>query len=158
MQATIERKPKIRTLTSYEVPQANDLQKIIAVVEAKARGEFVDDDFFKSTTRTVQYYLHAAALLGLLNADKTINSRGMEIMHMKPDHKLYSLYFAFLGSECGLAFDEWSKGKVHFFDLDGATARRFLKDVSIGLKEATINRRAASLLIWAATFRTAIRG
>jgi hypothetical protein len=77
-------------LTSAEVPQADDLDKVRAVVVVATRGPMTTGDIAAETgysVRHVEYRLRAAQLLGLLDKQKdgfALSARGRTLLDTRP--------------------------------------------------------------------------
>lgn len=137
-----------RKLTTHEIPQANDLDKIFALVECSFKGDAVTPTAIGVTTeRQVQYYKAAARLLSLISTPGGELTRAGWLVHVaNGDDKYRRLCTAFEASPCGQAWLEWAnKSKLN--EIPPNSAAPFLAERS-QLTGDTISRRASTLNMW----------
>jgi hypothetical protein len=137
-----------RRLTTKEIPQANDLDKIFAVVDCAGNGEVVTMAAIAVTTeRQVQYYKAAARLLSLISTPSgDLTRAGWLVYVANGDDKYRRLCAAFEASPCGQAWIEWAQ-KSKLNEIPPNSAQPFLAERS-ELTGDTIGRRASTLNVW----------
>jgi hypothetical protein len=131
---------------SGDVPQANDLEKVFRFVELVHSGEYPTPDSLDIVGRQVNYYRRAAEILGYLK-DGRLTPGGRLLARASKTERWQSALERFTASDVGSAWIEWSEVSS-VLEVDPTSAADFLRDVTVGLSEATVKRRAASLESW----------
>ena len=141
-------------LDVQDVPQADDLDRVANVVEARAHGRMFDD----VTPRQWAYYRRAAKILGLIDeiTDEP-TAAGLRIASVHGSERTAALAEQFRRSRCGDAWLGWSKARS-FDALEPTSAIRFLRECVPTMSEATRKRRAATLEKWRAELSTTAAG
>lgn len=134
-------------LGTDKIPQADEIDKIIDIVNYKMQGKEITSDLLQIAVRQVAYYEHAARTLGILNRDGNLTSAGRFLASQDGEHKYTVLASRFESSDCGWAWITWS-GVNSLLDLNEETAVEFLIKVVPGLSASTANRRAVTLRQW----------
>ncbi|WP_437324087.1 hypothetical protein [Sorangium sp. So ce381] len=139
-------------LTTGQIPQANDWDKIFMAVDCVASNEAVTEESIGvSTRRQVQYYRAAARIAGLLTPTEELSRTGWLVHVAIGEERYRRACWAFEASECGQAWIEWSNG-IRLSDVPPNSAAKFLADRS-ELTGDTIERRASTLNRWLETLR-----
>lgn len=133
-------------IASGDVPQANDLEKVFRFVELVQSGEYPTPDSLDVVGRQINYYRRAAEILGYLK-DGRLTPGGRLLARASKAAKWQSALERFSASDVGSAWIEWSEVSS-LLDVDPTSATDFLRDMAVGLSEATVKRRAASLESW----------
>ncbi|EIU7821202.1 hypothetical protein QU232_000694 [Vibrio vulnificus] len=137
-------------IDSQKIPQANDLDRLISIVQHRINGgELIHEQIPGLTsTRQVRYYTHAAQCLGLLNNNLTPSAPG-RILSLKSSKvaKYQFLADRVESSDFGWAWMNWAKVS-NISELDPNTAETFIRECVKGLKRGTIPRRASTLNSW----------
>lgn len=140
----------VTVVDSLLVPQANNLDRVVEVVQAIERGDALSYELFDGITskRQLAYYVDAARALGLLNHPATLTSSG-EFLLSKPTKKERYEYLAdsFERSPVGWSWIKWAEvGSI--VELDPSTAPSFLRECVRGLSDDTAVRRSTTLAKW----------
>lgn len=137
-------------IDSKKVPQANDLDRVIEIVQRKALGEHLTHNSVEGITsdRQLKYHLHAAKCLGLLKDNYSINSSGrfFSLINSKKGQYQY-LASQFESAEFGWCWMKWAKVNS-IKELDPNTAANFVRESVNGLNEGTSLRRSTCLSAW----------
>lgn len=133
-------------IPSGDVPQANDLEKVFRFVELVHSGEYPSPESLDVVGRQVNYYRRAAEILGYLK-DGRLTPGGRLLARASKAGQWQSALERFTASDVGSAWIEWCEAST-LFEIDPTSAADFLSDVTSGLSEATVKRRAASLESW----------
>jgi hypothetical protein len=137
-----------KILGTDKIPQADEISKIIDIVNFKKDGIEITPELLGVTERQVRYYEDAAISLGVLDKNRDLSSIGYFIGSQNSDDEKYSaLAIRFESSDCGWSWIKWS-GVNSLVDLVEDTAESFLIDVAPGLSENTAKRRASTLRLW----------
>lgn len=137
-------------IDSSLIPQANDLNKVIEVVQLRAKGELLNHENIDglSSIRQVKYYTDAAYCLGLMKKNLTVTSSGNFLASRKDiDARYEVLADKFESSEFGWAWMKWSSVST-MQELEADTAEPFLNDCVPGLSSDTARRRSNTLKHW----------
>ncbi len=143
-------KTTFNIIESIKVPQANDIDKVIKVVELKKRGKKITYDLIDglNSNRQVKYYTDAAFSLGLLTRDGYLTSAGRFLISKKSIKSRYQvLADRFETSDFGWAWMNWSN-VTSINELDPDTASEFIKTSVPDLGSNTANRRSTTLIKW----------
>lgn len=133
---------------SIPFPQANDINKVIALVEA---GDDIIEDKEKAkevikvrTPRQVSYYLSALQYLQYLGQNKKLTERALKLKDSKSE-LVSDIYNQLLEDKLfGKAYHDFkATGKVN---IDKVTSD--LKKESKMLSESTLRRRASTIRAW----------
>ncbi|WP_016955941.1 DUF6575 domain-containing protein [Catenovulum agarivorans] len=135
---------------SSKIPQANNLNRVIEIVERRQRGEILKHENIEgiNNKRQVTYHTDAAYCLGLLNKNRTITSAGRCLVSKETKEAKYE-YLAdrFESSDFGWAWLKWAKVR-NITELEPSTAYQFMEDSVKGLSKDTKKRRATTLISW----------
>ncbi len=137
-------------LDSIKVPQANDIDKVIEVLELKKKGKEISHELIGdlNSPRQIQYYTDAAYSLGLLTKDKYLTSAGRFLLSKKDISNRYQILAdRFESSDFGWCWMHWAK-VTSMIELDPNTASDFIRESVPGLGTATAKRRATTLSKW----------
>lgn len=137
-------------IDSSLVPQANDIDKVIEIVEMRQRGERLNHEEIDGLTsfRQVRYYTDAAYCLGLLKKNLSVTSAGRFLISKESEASRYQvLADRFESSDFGFGWMRWSGVKA-MEDLDESTAYEFISTCVKGLSEDTAKRRSTTLVKW----------
>ena len=136
-------------LRPVDVPQANDLRKIRAVVQALANGMLTKQAVGEATDlseRHVNYHLHAARILGWLSDQDEVTAAGHELLASPVASSMeHRLIVQAIESSPIL-----ERLVPHFLEGDPPSRSNLARHVrkEAGLAAATADRRAATLLAW----------
>ncbi|MDA2912906.1 endonuclease NucS [Acidobacteriia bacterium AH_259_A11_L15] len=142
-------KNKIRTV---DIPQANSLSKvgdIVALTDAGMHGNKALSSHLQIDPREVEYYRHAARIVGLLSPEKkpSVTPIGARYLAAKtPNQKLAVLSEAVRDSPIFKALLEHSTDP----ELNKGSIINFLKE-NTTLTGTTVGRRASTLVAWLKT-------
>jgi len=142
-------------IDSSKVPQANDIDKVIEIVEMRQRGERLNHEDIDGLTsnRQVRYYTDAAYCLGLLKKNLSVTSAGRFLISKESDESRYQvLADRFESSDFGFGWMRWSGVKA-MEELDETTAYNFISTCVKGLSEDTAKRRSTTLIKWLNTLK-----
>ncbi len=140
----------LSVLGTDKIPQANDIEKVITILEYKQEGTFITPALIDVTSdRQVLYYMGACYTLGLLTKNGFLTSQGRLLLSKEGDERYIVLADRFESSDFGWAWISWSNVKS-MIELDPKTAVDFLKAVVPGLSKDTGKRRATTLIKWLA--------
>jgi hypothetical protein len=142
-------------IDSNKVPQANDLDRVIEVVQLRLDGKKLKHEDIEgiNSERQVSYYVNAAWCLGLLNKNKTVSSPG-RVLCKKASMVAKYQYLAerMESSDFGWAWMKWAKVDS-LAELDPSSAEAFIRECVNGLNRDTIPRRSNSLSTWLSTLQ-----
>ncbi|MBK0015951.1 hypothetical protein JMT66_20345 [Kosakonia cowanii] len=143
-----------RYLSSDLVPQADDIYRVIKLVDSVGNNELFNEESEGITPRQVNYYKHAARLLGLVKKNGfVLQPLGWKVFFAKDfKEKISLLAEAFENSDCGWAWMKYC-GVETIVDIDETTAIAFLIEKANGLAEDTAKRRSKTLHAWAIEFK-----
>lgn len=139
------------TLTSADVPQADDIQRLFRLVELINATNQAGSAELEVTPRQVSYYKHAARILRFLDDDNFVTSHGRHLVSLGNEDRLAVARIAFEGSAVGFAWLTWANARTSD-DLDPSTAFQFLSETVVNLSEDTRRRRALTLRSWIRSF------
>ncbi|MGL6482638.1 DUF6575 domain-containing protein [Aeromonas caviae] len=140
-------------ISSAQIPQANDINRIIRYIDAKATMTPFTSETEQITSRQVSYYETAAKILGFVNGVNMLTPVGYKLHGIdNQQDKLRLLRDRFEQSLCGWAWMQYN-GAASINEVDPDSATEFLTQYSIGLSQDTARRRAATLRNWAMLFR-----
>jgi hypothetical protein len=128
------------------IPQANDVAKVFRVVELATRGTSITPRLLSVVPRQVDYYKHAARVLGFLDEDGTPTSVGRRLASSDESIRLALFRTQFERSACGAAWVRWSRGRS-LADVEPESAEQFVTTTS-DLDATTAERRAQTLRVW----------
>ncbi|GAB4539388.1 MAG: hypothetical protein Tsb0020_53140 [Haliangiales bacterium] len=138
-----------RRLASAEIPQADTLGKVFALLSYLAEDVEISAATMNITPRQIAYYKQAARILGFLNRENGLTPAGDQVVRLadQPDEQLIATVAHFEGSRCGRAWIRWSGGD-DLADIDPDSAEPFLRAVVPTLNPVTARRRAQTLQAW----------
>ena len=135
---------------SINVPQANNIDRVIDIVKKRDRGEKLNHENIDgiNSQRQVKYHTDAACCLGLLKKNLSVTSAG-RFLATKTDKASQYEFLAdrFESSDFGWSWMKWSGVKT-MLELDPLTASDFINECVGGLNEETAGRRATTLTKW----------
>jgi len=143
------------TLTSAQVPQADDLDRVLLLIEYLATDIQVSSYTLGNTPRQVNYYQHACRVLGLTDDEDELTSRGWQLSRLERSEQMSVLEVAFAGSAVGNAWLDWAGAKT-LAGIHPKSGRKFLTEVAVGLSQNTTKRRALTLRTWVRTLQAAL--
>ncbi|WP_210487471.1 DUF6575 domain-containing protein [Pantoea ananatis] len=146
-----------RFFSSDLVPQADDIHRIIKLVNCAATNELFNEESEHITARQINYYKHAAKLLGLIKSNGFIlQPLGWKVFYASEYKEKISLIAdAFENTLCGWAWMKFCNVEK-ITDIDESTASDFLIEKANGLSEDTAKRRAKTLQAWAIEFKNVL--
>lgn len=145
-------------LSSKDVPQADDINRVISAVKCLYCYGYVDCYVLSVVERQVSYYLNAARILGLVDNQFCITQAGINVARSNNPYLLVAAQF-----KCSYVYQEWSAWSLAHGsnEVKVGTARDFLADhfTSTSLPKTysltdnvngtgTISRRAKTLDGW----------
>ncbi len=136
-------------IQSDQIPQADDLHRVFRVLELTSRGTDITAERLDVVHRQVNYYKHAARVLGYLDDDNELTAAGIQAMRLGSEERFVSCAVQFENSDCGAAWIMWSKGSS-LAAVALESAEEFLATMS-DLAPSTASRRAQTLRSWLAT-------
>lgn len=134
-------------ISSAQVPQANDLNKLFEVVEKRANCKNLEPSNLSLTSRQIKYYIHAASTLGFIRNYGPATALGQQLANASLETKMKITARSFQSSHCGWAWISWA-GVNNITELDSSTATAFLLEKCSSLSESTSKRRATTLKKW----------
>lgn len=140
-------KMSVQVVGSYQIPQANIIEKLFKIVELKWHNKHLNLLSTGLTDRHILYYIHAAKILGFINSNSSVSALGQQVAESNHDKRLRIAARSFESSHCGWAWITWSQVK-NLSELDPSTAEAFLLDKCLSLSNNTIKRRASTLRKW----------
>lgn len=142
-----------RKLKTGEVPQANEPDRIFALVDCIAKNQAVTAESLGVVERQVQYYKAAARILELVTPAPVQLTRTGWLLHVATGDDKYRRFRAtFESTPCGQTWIEWAKG-TKLSDVPLGSAVEFLTERS-ELSGDTISRRASTLDGWLKLLRS----
>jgi len=139
-------------ITSYQVPQANDINKIFLLVKLSWEGKEITPANLNTEQRHVAYYKHATRLLGLFESNGTMTAVGQQVAEASDERRLTILAKCFEASYCGWAWVLWSHAE-NLMGVNPETAADFLRENCPSLSENTAIRRSSTLRKWCEEFQ-----
>lgn len=140
-------KMSAQVVGGYQVPQANLIEQVFKIVELKWEDKYLDRFSTGLDERHIQYYIHAAKILGFLNSNGSVSALGQQVAESDNDKRLRIAARSFESSHCGWAWITWSQVK-NLSELDPSTAEAFLLEKCLSLSNKTKKRRASTLRQW----------
>jgi hypothetical protein len=134
-------------LGSRYVPQADDLETVFRVVELTAAGVELTPLLLGIVERQIDYYSHAAKVLGFLDKDGEPTPIGRRCLALRGTERLSCAAAQFERSTCGAAWMRWAR-KSTLAAVPAESAEQFLMSAT-ELAETTARRRAMTLRAWA---------
>lgn len=141
------KKRALTYISSIKVPQGNDIEKVLKLVDLKWKNEPISAETLSVEPRLVAYYRQSAHILGFVEYNGELTPQGQRIALSKSSTKYRIAANAFEASECVWAW-------MNHFDLtsiaeiDPNTAIKFLTERCPTLSGQTIKRRANTLSSW----------
>lgn len=139
-------------VTSWQVPQADTLDKIFEITENINQNGFLNRDAVELSERHILYYLEACKILGLVSPSNSVTAIGQQLSVSDQKRKLSIAAKCFENSHCGWAWIVWSK-VTKLTDIDTSTAEQFLNECAPTLSNSTKIRRARTLRNWCETLK-----
>lgn len=136
----------------HQIPQADTLDTVFKVVEVKWSGVPCTVENTGLQERHVYYYLHAARVLGLLDANGGVTAIGQKLVQSERDNQYKIAARCFEVSHIGWAWINWSEVD-NLSQIDPDTAEQFLLAQCHSLSPETIIRRARTLRHWGKTLK-----
>ncbi|KEY58487.1 DUF6575 domain-containing protein [Serratia sp. DD3] len=139
----------LQYVSTYQVPQADDLGKVFRIVDMTWNGDEITKDRLGVDPRHVEYYRQAAKILGFLESNGALSALGQQVASVDPGGELRYRMAArsFEMSACGWAWINWS-GAKNLTEVDSTKAEQFLKQSCPSLSSSTAHRRARTLARW----------
>jgi hypothetical protein len=145
--------PTLSTLESSDIPQADDLDRVLRLAELVSKDRPVTPTSLDVVERQVAYYKHAARVLRILELDNSISPTGHQLVALQdPAEQRAVLALQFETSRCGWRWIQWCE-KTSLIDIDATSAETFLAAVVPGLSPSTAKRRARTLESWCRTLQ-----
>lgn len=147
---SILEKTTFNIVESIKVPQANDINKVIEILELKREGKKITHDLIDglNSPRQIKYYIDAAFSLDLLTREGHLTASGRYLLSKTTEDNRYEvLADRFESSDFGWAWMNWSKVQS-MNDLKAETASDFIQACVPGLGTDTAKRRATTLIQW----------
>ncbi|WP_337026298.1 DUF6575 domain-containing protein [Pantoea eucrina] len=143
-----------RYFSSDLVPQADDINRIVKLIDCAARNELFNEESEGITPRQINYYKHAARLLGLIKSNGfVLQPLGWKVFYASNHAEKMSLIAdAFENTVCGWAWMKFCNVEK-ITDIDESTAADFLIEKANGLSKDTAKRRSKTLQAWALEFK-----
>jgi hypothetical protein len=110
-------------------------------------GEVTPQALGVTTKRQVSYYKHAAKVLGLLGDFDRLTPSGEQLPRLSGAQRLAVACVKFESSRCGAEWIRWAD-KATLLEVPLESAESFLAEAVVDLSEATVKRRAATLMRW----------
>lgn len=146
--ATGGRQLRYAKLSSDEVPQADNIEMLESMVVGISAGHEPTALSMQVDPRQVNYYKHAARVLGLLDESNVLTDFGETLVELKGAQRAAFLMIRFEESTVGRAWAQWA-GKPTLLDVSPNTAEAFLIDLARdSLSDNTKARRAKTLANW----------
>jgi len=142
----------ISAVTSDEIPQADRLDTVFKAVVLAVKGRQLTPQSLGIVPRQVNYYRHAARVLGFFDHENLPTPLGERLVAEHDSSRLEIAEQAFHRTRCGWAWLHWSKC-TSLRDIDPESAAKFLAETAFGLNETTQKRRATSLKAWIYAFK-----
>jgi ClpP class serine protease len=133
-------------LETIDVPQADELDRVVRFVKLVANGESVNAKSLGVVSRQVAYYKSAAKILGLLDEEGSLTPAAQYLLRAPKSKTDQLLLTYFATSKCGNAWLTWAD-ESQFHDLDPDSAEDFLEQTT-ELSQSTRHRRAQTLTAW----------
>ncbi|HDY8397080.1 TPA: hypothetical protein RRG89_004935, partial [Klebsiella pneumoniae] len=146
-----------RYFSSELVPQADDIHRVIKLVSSVGNNELFNEESEGITPRQINYYKHAAKLLGLVKSNGfVLQPLGWKVFYAQNSKEKISLLAeAFENSDCGWAWMKYC-GVEKITEIDESTAAAFLIEKANGLAVDTAKRRSKTLFSWVKEFKAAL--
>ena len=147
------------SIVAADVPQADNLQRVMDLVEHVVDGRKITPQLVGgSSRRQVGYYTHAARILGLLDGAQEPTDRARILARMRPDRRqqLEAVANWFTQSAIGRSWMLWADVTV-LCELKPETALPFLGAQNVKLGASTHKRRAKTLENWVRVLQSAGR-
>ncbi|HAV0412890.1 TPA: hypothetical protein JFW75_004709 [Salmonella enterica] len=141
------KKRALTYISSIKVPQANDIEKIFHYVQLKWNNEPVTPENLNVRERLVEYYRHAALILGFLEYNGELTPQGQRVALSDHATRYRIAANAFEASECAWAWMNHCD-ITSLLDINIDTAVDFLTQCCPSLSGDTISRRANTLASW----------
>ena len=140
--------PQLSLLT-LDIPQANSLERVITYVQQLHAGHVPNAKSLGIDPRQVDYYRHAAEVLGFVRRTKRqreVTAAGRALLSLSPALRFSRLAIAFADSTCGKAWAAWYRAPS-LVEVPAATAHQFLLQAT-RLRRSMVKRRSATLKLW----------
>jgi hypothetical protein len=135
-------------LASSDIPQADDLSRVLRLIELMSQNTDVNSESLDVTDRQVNYYKHACRVLRLLDDDNALTTVGQQVVSLTDTEAQYAaLAMQFETSICGWRWVQWSHGKT-LLDVQSTSAEAFLGETAPILSQSTARRRSRTLQTW----------
>jgi len=144
---------------SYDVPQANKLERVLdfalLLVDypflPTLQQKFIEID--RLGYRSYSYYRRSTQILGLANERVQATTACRILRRMpSPEAKIRFLAYQFMSSNVCAAWFSWQNAN-DLSEIDTERAAEFLFAVCPSLSESTVGRRAQTLQSWVSTFK-----
>ena len=113
------------TLTSINVPQADDIDRVIALVKCLYNNGNVNHFALSVVKRQVDYYFNAARILGLVDRYSQLTRDGLAVATSNNPYPIIADRFKHSD-----VYQEWLNWSMNngFVDVQAGTAEHFLSD------------------------------
>lgn len=136
---------------SAPFPQANDFQKVIAIINIDDDEKIKDYNYMclylgDITTRQVDYYISACIYLGLLDEHKEFTEQGQRLHIMGATEQIAEIARYVISDE--IFGTVYFRQKLLGFDLDNEDVVEIMKERIVFESEAMYKRRASTVISW----------
>ena len=144
-----------QAITTADVPQQDNLDRIVAVVRLVAESADVQPARLQmadtaSSRRHIDYMRHGAKVLGLLAGDGTLTSPGRQLAQLPESRVMDFISVQFELSVVGTLWKRWAEAS-DLYDLDPESSVDFLLENQFSASMA--RRRGRTLKRWLREFR-----
>lgn len=142
-----------KSVSSNNIPQADEINRVIQYVNAKADLKPYNSETEGITDRQVLYYESAARMLGFTDKVGMLTPVGWKLSQCRDNEaEQYDILVGrFETSLCGWAWMQYAKVKS-IYDVQPNSSEDFLLQYAIGLSPVTAKRRAKTLKHWLIKF------
>ena len=135
------------SLSADEVPQADRIDRVLALVVAASSTDQHDEHEPQLSDLDYRYYISAGRILGFLDDAGEVTAVGEALSEYRGEQRYARGAQAFAESRIGRCWRDWA-GAEHLAEVDPATAAPFLLEMS-DLADATARQGATALRLWA---------
>jgi hypothetical protein len=142
-----------KSVSSENIPQADEISRVIKYVNAKADLKPYNSETENITDRQILYYESAARMLGFTDKIGMLTPAGWRLsLYRDNEIEQYKIIVErFETSLCGWAWMQYS-GVKSIYDVNPDSSEEFLLQYAIGLSPDTAKRRAKTLRHWLTRF------
>lgn len=141
-------------LNSMDIPQADNLTKVLMLSDALRRGAVNLEYELSVSARQVNYYKHAARILGIIDDNNVLTNQGYYLAGLGHDDRVEYARVLFETSRVGSSWMMFLE-VTSALDIDVDTAVPFLQQVCRAdtLSAETMHRRSRTLVSWVEEFQ-----